>query len=93
MKTMIAAGLMALSVGTVAATSVRAQDFGERVVRGIAREATGDYGRDYRGDRDYRRDREYRREGRAGYGDGCHTVTIRRETPDGSVTKRIRRCD
>lgn len=90
MKTIVAAGMIAFGLGTVAVSTAQAQDFGERVVRGIAREATGDYGRRYDVDRDYRRGREYRRESRSGFGGGCRTVTIERD--DGSM-KRIRRCD
>ena len=88
MKKLFSVSLLALSIGAVAAPAVQAQDFGERVARGIAREATGDYGRDY--DRGYRREsRRDRFEGRSGYGD-CRTVTIERD--DGTVIRK-RRCE
>ena len=84
MKTLIAAGLIALSVAPIAMTSANAQDFGRDVARGAIRGALG--GDPYYRDRD--RDRYY--EGRSGFGGDCRTVTIERD--DGSM-KRIRRCD
>ncbi len=84
MKTLIAAGLIAISITPVALTSANAQDFGRDIARGAIRGALGDNG--YRD-----RDRGGYYEGRSGYGGGdCKTVTIERD--DGSV-KRIRRCD
>ena len=95
MKSLIAAGVLALSLAPIVSTVARADDVGAAIARGAIRGALGDngyrdrdYGRDY--DRDYRRDRF---EGRSAYEGDCRTVTVQRDTPDGVVTRTTRRCD
>ena len=85
MKTLIAAGILALSVAPLASTVVRAEDFGQAIARDAIRGAVGGPAYGYRdGYRDdYRRDRyRDRDEGRSAYGGDCRTVTIERD--DGS---------
>ena len=86
MKALVAAGLLALSVAPLAATSARADDVGAAIARGAIRGALGEPAYGYRDH--WRHDRYY--EGRSAYGGDCRTVTIERD--DGSM-KRIRRCD
>ena len=88
MKSLIAAGILALSVAPFAATGVQAEDFGAAVVHGAVR---GAMGAPYHDDWRMRHHRSY--EGRSGYGGDCRTVIVRRDTPDGVVTRKTRRCD
>ena len=85
MKTITMAAIVALGVGTCVAGIAKADDFGERLGRGVLRGVTGDDGRDFH--------RHYRDEGRSAYEGDCQTVVIRRQTPDGEVIQRTRRCD
>ncbi len=95
MKTLIAAGFIALSLAPVSVATANAQDVGAAIARGAVRGALGDDGyRERDRDRDYDgHRRDYDRSGyndRGGYGGDCRTVTIERD--DGSV-RRTRRCD
>lgn len=88
MKSLIAAGILALSVAPFAAAGAQAEDFGAAVVHGAVRGAMGG---PYHHDDWRMRHRYY--EGRSGYGGDCRTVIVRRDTPDGVVTRKTRRCD